>query len=85
MLELQDRTRKDRAERKQALSGGTGGNSPGVELQPNKEAPLLRTDKHRRNWIERELDNCNQVFEYQRVLDGEIAQRAEAARCGGAG
>lgn len=22
-----------------------------------------------------------QVFEYQRVLDGEIAQRAEAARC----
>lgn len=50
------------------------------ELQPNAQAPLLRNEKARRDWIEMELDNCNLSYEYRRVLDGELAQRAEAIR-----
>ncbi|KAG1655297.1 hypothetical protein FOA52_002456 [Chlamydomonas sp. UWO 241] len=42
--------------------------------------PLLRSDRDRREWVEKELDMCNQSYEYQRVLDGELAQRAEASR-----
>ncbi len=33
-----------------------------------------------RDWLEQELDLCNQSYEYQRILEGEIAQRAETAR-----
>lgn len=58
MQEVADRGRKDRADRK-ALAGGGGGD--GVELQPHANAPLLRTDKQRREWIEHELDECNQA------------------------
>lgn len=32
-----------------------------VECQPNTGAPLLRDEKARRDWVERELDICCQV------------------------
>lgn len=32
-----------------------------VECQPNQAAPLLRDEKSRREWVERELDICNQA------------------------
>ncbi|KAL6746535.1 hypothetical protein V8C86DRAFT_2939694 [Haematococcus lacustris] len=51
--------------------------SNGPEVQPNADAPLLRNEKARREWLEKELDLCNQSFEYRRVLEGELAQRAE--------
>lgn len=36
--------------------------TPGLDLQPNHMAPLLRDEKSRRDWIERELDICCQVL-----------------------
>ncbi|EFJ41236.1 Kif4 type kinesin [Volvox carteri f. nagariensis] len=54
-----------------------GGN---VEIQPNAQAPLLRTDKERREWLQRELEMCNMSCEFRKVIDGELAQRAEATR-----
>ena len=32
-----------------------------VELQPNNAAPLLRDERARREWLERELDMSSQV------------------------
>ncbi len=37
-------------------------------------APLLRTERARRDWLEKELDLCNQSYEYRRVIEGEVAQ-----------
>ncbi|PNH11829.1 Chromosome-associated kinesin KIF4 [Tetrabaena socialis] len=54
-----------------------GGN---VEIQPNVQAPLLRTDKDRREWLQRELELCNMSCEFRKVIDGELAERAEASR-----
>ncbi|DBA94598.1 TPA: hypothetical protein ACH3X1_002180 [Trebouxia sp. C0004] len=51
-----------------------------VECQPNTGAPLLRDEKARRDWVERELDICCQSFDLQRVLEGEKALRSEATR-----
>jgi hypothetical protein len=114
MTERQQRNRMDRSN---VMSN--------AETQPNSNAPALRNDRERREWIEAELDLCNQVgrggwaagsgrpslygpaclarpgpllvllsrhwlksappllpqsWVYQKVLDGEIAQRSEAAR-----
>ncbi|KAG2494778.1 hypothetical protein HYH03_007022 [Edaphochlamys debaryana] len=51
-----------------------------VESQPNGQAPPLRTDKDRREWLSRELELCNMSCEFRKVIDGELAQRAEASR-----
>ncbi len=32
-----------------------------VDVQPNAGAPLLRNERARREWLEKELDMCNQV------------------------
>jgi len=48
-----------------------------MEMQPNAAAPLLRTERARREWVEQELDLCNTSWEYMKVLEGELAQRAE--------
>lgn len=32
-----------------------------VEVQPNAQAPLLRNERGRREWLEKELDLCNMV------------------------
>lgn len=39
----------------------TGAAGGVVEVQPNAQAPLLRTEKARREWLEKELDLCNQA------------------------
>ncbi|GAX80469.1 hypothetical protein CEUSTIGMA_g7908.t1 [Chlamydomonas eustigma] len=62
------------------LNGGSNTAAIPVEVQPNPHAPLLRNEKARRDWLEKELDMCNLSFEYQRVLDGELAQRADINR-----
>ena len=36
-----------------------------VELQPNAGAPLLRNEKAWRSWLEKELEVCNQSYEYR--------------------
>ncbi|GLI69654.1 hypothetical protein VaNZ11_014325 [Volvox africanus] len=54
-----------------------GGN---IEIQPNGQAPVLRTDKERREWLQKELEMCNMSCEFRKVIDGELAQRAEATR-----
>ncbi|GAB4822357.1 hypothetical protein N2152v2_009403 [Parachlorella kessleri] len=53
---------------------------PSVDCQPNQMAPLLRDEKSRREWVERELDVCCASYDLQRVLEGEKAQRSECAR-----
>ncbi|GLC45179.1 hypothetical protein PLESTB_000427200 [Pleodorina starrii] len=60
-----------------AAQQAMGGN---IEIQPNAQAPLLRTDKDRRDWLQRELDLCNMACEFRKVIDGELAQRAEATK-----
>ncbi|KAL4427717.1 hypothetical protein ABPG75_001806 [Micractinium tetrahymenae] len=50
------------------------------ECQPNPMAPLLRDDKGRREWVEGELDAHCASFEYQKVMEGERAQRSEVQR-----
>ncbi|KAK9846882.1 hypothetical protein WJX84_000810 [Apatococcus fuscideae] len=54
--------------------------APKLDCQPNASAPLLRDEKSRKDWIDRELDICNQSFDVQRVLEGEKALRSDAAR-----
>lgn len=44
---------------------GAGGAD--VELQPNASAPLLRTSKARREWIEQEMELCSTSWQYQKV------------------
>lgn len=56
LLELQQRNRQARSEV-----------TAGLEVQPNAGAPLLRSEKARRDWIEQELDLCNTSWEYQKV------------------
>eukprot|EP00879_Flechtneria_rotunda_P010714 GHRR01011196.1.p1 GENE.GHRR01011196.1~~GHRR01011196.1.p1 ORF type:complete len:1304 (+),score=608.99 GHRR01011196.1:374-4285(+) len=81
LLELHARTRKEKCK------GGPGAGidekgtqAVDLELQPNASAPLLRTEKARRTWVEQELELCSTSWQYQKVLDGELAQRAEATR-----
>lgn len=51
-----------------------------IEVQPNPGAPLLRDERARARWVEQELESCCAAYELQRVLEGEKAQRAEAAK-----
>lgn len=39
-------------------------------MQPNAGAPLLRTERARREWVEQELDLCNTSWEYMKVGEG---------------
>ena len=49
--------------------------APGsADVQPHSEAPVLRSERARREWVEKELEHCNLSYEYRRVLDGEVAQ-----------
>lgn len=48
-------------EDKQAKAQATARANSLVECQPNTGAPLLRDEKARRDWVERELDICCQV------------------------
>lgn len=57
-----------------------GGAGADMELQPNASAPLLRTSKARREWIDQEMELCSTSWQYQKVLEGELAQRADATR-----
>ena len=57
MLEVH-RNRDD----KQAKAQAAARSSNAVECQPNIAAPLLRDEKARRDWVERELDICCQVI-----------------------
>lgn len=36
----------------------------------------FKSERERREWIEKELDLCNQSQIYKKILDGELAQRA---------
>ncbi|KAF8064520.1 KIN4A [Scenedesmus sp. PABB004] len=79
LMELQARVRRD----KRAAAGASadqGAAPPELELQPNATAPLLRTEKARREWVDQELELCSTSWQYQKVLEGELAQRAEATR-----
>ncbi len=38
-----------------------------MEVQPNAGAPLLRTEKARREWLESELALCNTSMLHQKV------------------
>jgi kinesin family protein 4/21/27 len=38
-----------------------------LELQPNASAPLLRTSKARREWIDQEMELCSTSWQYQKV------------------
>ena len=38
-----------------------GAQTGAVECQPNPHAPLLKDDKSRREWLEREINICNRV------------------------
>ena len=51
-----------------------------TRVAPMVQAPLLRTDKDRREWMSKELELCNMSCEFRKVIDGELAQRAEASR-----
>lgn len=59
---------------------GTAAPSDGLDIQPNQFAPLLRDDRQRRDWIDRELQLCLQWQDMQQVLEGELAERAELGR-----
>ena len=48
-------------ERQQRNRMGRSSVMSNAETQPNSNAPALRNDKERREWIEAELDLCNQV------------------------
>lgn len=48
-------------EDKQAKAQAASRSNSTVECQPNIAAPLLRDEKARRDWVERELDICCQV------------------------
>jgi kinesin family protein 4/21/27 len=60
------------------MASGAGrvnhGSINALEVQPNPDAPLLRTEKQRREWIDLQLDHCNLSSEYRKVLEGELAQ-----------
>ncbi|GBF91684.1 kinesin family member heavy chain [Raphidocelis subcapitata] len=71
LIEVQARARNQRADAAAARGGGE------LEMQPNAGAPLLRSERARREWVEQELDLCNTSWEYMKVLEGELAQRAE--------
>ena len=70
LMEVQAKARAQRADA--AAARGE------PEMQPNAAAPLLRSERARREWLEQELDLCNTSWELMRVLEGELAQRAEA-------
>lgn len=57
-----------------------GAQAGAVECQPNLHAPLLKDDKSRREWLEREINMCNRSWDLRRILDGEIAMRTDACR-----
>ncbi|KAL6783888.1 KIN4 [Auxenochlorella protothecoides x Auxenochlorella symbiontica] len=53
---------------------------PDPPCQPHALAPLLRDERARRAWVERELEACCAAGDLQRVLEGELVQRSAAAR-----
>jgi hypothetical protein len=55
-LALQDMT--ERQQRSRIDRSNVHANA---EMRPNSAAPELRNEKERRDWIEQELDQCNQV------------------------
>ncbi|KAK9835062.1 hypothetical protein WJX81_008045 [Elliptochloris bilobata] len=69
-----------RRERSASAAAARPGAPAGPECQPNAGAPLLRDERARREWLEHELGLACQSHELQRVLEGEKALRAEAAR-----
>lgn len=56
----------NRNQRGDAVAARTGD----MEMQPNAGAPLLRTERARREWVEQELDLCNTSWEYMKVGEG---------------
>ena len=48
-----------------------------VECQPNTGAPLLRDEKARRDWVERELDICCQVRKEKTTPSGVNLMRSQ--------
>eukprot|EP00803_Ostreobium_quekettii_P004619 evm.model.scf_3423.1 EVM.evm.TU.scf_3423.1 scf_3423:4192-12887(+) len=73
IVALTSKAQKDAIKR----SGAAG---VAVECQPNLHAPLLKDEKARREWLEREINVCNRSWDLRRVLDGEIALRTESCR-----
>lgn len=51
-----------------------------LDVQPNPAAPLLRDERSRARWVEHELEACCAAYDLQKVLEGEKAERAEAAK-----
>jgi hypothetical protein len=51
-----------------------------LECQPNSTAPLLKTEKAVKSWVQQELDICCTSYDLQKVIEGEKAARSEAAR-----
>jgi kinesin family protein 4/21/27 len=51
-----------------------------LECQPNSTAPVLKTEKAVKSWVQQELDVCCTSYDLQKVIEGEKAARSEAAR-----
>ena len=50
-------------------------------MQPNPQAPLLRNERMRREWIEKELDLCNQVGDGGDLMEREgLSEAGQSAR-----
>ena len=58
MIEVHKQTSESRGRN---ASGLPPANSNKLDCQPNATAPLLRDEKSRKEWIDRELDSCTQV------------------------
>lgn len=54
--------------------------SDNLECQPNSTAPVLKTEKAVKSWVQQELDVCCTSYHLQKVIEGEKAARSEAAR-----
>ena len=58
MQEIVALTTKAQKEASKRAGGAAG---VAVECQPNLHAPLLKDEKGRREWLEREINICNRV------------------------
>lgn len=59
MIEVHKQTAEARGRGASGLPPASS--APKLDCQPNASAPLLRDEKSRKDWIDRELDICNQV------------------------
>jgi len=50
-----------------------------TDSNASQGGPMFRDDKSRFEWLEQELDGCNQSLVLKRVLDGEFEQRKHSA------